>query len=454
MERPAKRIMLLLPHKMAARNILYTDIISYLKEQENVDITIVSGEKFSDVRIKYQSICRPFKGRNSFRYLWSDCKLLTVYILQMMVAYRFNSIKGFTGFKIRIRSMKNGLLPRWNEGHALSCWFGFPFPKSVLIFNTLKKILNSSWARHKFVQEQFNDISPDKIFVVHLQMANIMPYIAEARARKIPIHGMIGSWDQPSTKGAICDGVEKILVCNERLKKELQDWHNVDADIVTVTGWPQMDIYYNSPIIPRSDFLTSINLKPEQKYILCGAYTERLGAHETDIFEYIANSIETGILDSSLCLYIRSHPLDKDWQNRFAFLKKYNCVIIEPPSIDNLEHLSQLLQHASVVMASAGTILLDAIAHDKPVIAMAYGSKEHMEQDLHIEGRYQMEHLSALMESGAIIKATGDTMLIDSIKNVINNPELHKNERNFVRKNWLEPFDGKAAWRVADAICA
>lgn len=442
----------MLPHKMVARNILYSDIISYLKEQENVEITIISGDKFSDGRIKYQPICRPFKKRN-FRYLWSDCKLLMVYILQMMVAYRFNSIKGFTGFKMRIRSSR-GLFPRWNEGHALSNWFGFPFAKSLFLYDLLKKILNSSWARHKFVREQFNDIDPDKLFVVHLQIANIIPYIAEARARKIPIHGMIGSWDQPSTKGAICDGVEKILVCNERLKKELQEWHNIDAGIISVVGWPQMDIYYNSPAVSRLDFLTSINLKPEQKYILCGAYTARLGAHEIDIFEYIANAIETGILDSSLCLYIRSHPLDKNWENRFAPLKKYNCVIIEPPSIGNLEHLSQLLHHATVVMASAGTILLDAIAHDKSTIAMSYGSNELMRQDPHIEGRYEMEHLSALMESGAIIKATSDIMLIDSIKNIINNPELYKNERDFVRKNWLEPFDGKAAWRVADAICS
>ncbi|MEQ1789883.1 MAG: hypothetical protein ABL857_05505 [Rickettsiales bacterium] len=294
------------------------------------------------------------------------------------------------------------------------------------------------------MREQFNIVKPDKIFVVHLQIANITPYIAEARARNIPIHGMIGSWDQPSTKGSLCAGVEKILVCNERLKQELCVWHDVSEDKISVVGWPQIDIYSNLPITPRSI---------EKKYILCGAYSQRLGAHEPEIFEYIARSIELGELDKSLYLYIRAHPLDNDWQSRLLPLKKYSSVIIEPPSLGNIEHLSQLLRHSSVVLASAGTILLDAIAHDKPAIALASGSVDLMETDSHIQGRYEMEHLSALMETGAIIKATDDMMLLDAIKNILQHPEQHKEEREFVRKNWLEPLDGNVSQRIADAIC-
>lgn len=444
---------------MTLRNFASTDVLSkLLKSHEVSKVSVICrGDcKINSPKLQQQKVIRPFnynKPRHfTFKRWFYDILFSLGYYLHLTLINRFNSIQGFIGFENRMRQSKRLHVISAKEGLPTSRWWGFPFRKNHYLYRFLVFIYKHSFSHHTDALDFFRKENIDILVVGHLQNHFVSPYVHAAKKLNIPLIGVNGSWDQPTTKGPIFFNYDQLLTQNNKVSDELTRLHHYDESKITVVGWPQMDIYKDTKILkPRSEFLKTIGLNKTQRYILVGAYSERLGYHEPKMCEALATHLTHHKKYKDVVIYIRSHPLDMDWEKRMGYLRKHSNIFIEPPSSGNLPHLANLINYADCIISSAGTISLDAVALDKPAIAIAFEDETLPYYD-RASRRYDMEHYASVMETGGVIKVESQDKLNVTVTEILDNPQLGAQKRQLLRASHLEPLDGKAADRIVSAI--
>ncbi len=452
-------ICFLLPYDMIARNFTESHILHKLLESKDISrITLVSRVKpdITNDKLHWIKGISPFKYNQerpfNIRLLFSDLLFTIGYFLHLVLINRFNTLAGFKGFQNRTKQSKRLHYISAKEGLPTSKLWGFPFRESSVLYHFLSKIYHDKWQLHWEVNQLFLDNKTDLLVVGHLQNHFIAPYVLAAQRNGIEILGINGSWDQPTTKGALFPFEGNILVQNKKVKEELIQFHDISDERVHICGWPQMDIYADPSIFKdRDNFLKSINLKTNCKYVLIGAYSERLGYHEPAMCEALAKALLSNDNYQDVIIYIRSHPLDNEWEKRMGYLRQYPNIRLEAPSSGNLPHLANLIKHSSVVISSAGTISLDAVALNRPAIAIAFEDDALPYYDRPAR-RYDMEHYAAVMQSGGVKKVVSQEELHDAVIAYIDNPQLDAQNRANLRRSHLEPLDGNASSRIVNFI--
>ena len=455
-----KRVLVVLPFDMSARNVIRTPVASLLAARDDLKVTMVSRDPEDAARlhalpgnaIDWVEMLRPFRGHEGIGRFLADVKFAVGFYLYTVLAFRFNAIAGFRGFRQRLRQ-RIGL--RWlafREGLPTLRCLGWPFPRSHGLFRWLYRLQYGGWLRHRTVDALFNTVRPDLIVLTHLQTGLVTPYVLAAQRRRIPILGVNGSWDQPTTKGPLVPGVRHVLAQSVRVQDELQEHHGHGAARTTVIGWPQMDPYVSGPHAGgRARFLSELGLADDRRYALVGAYSRRLGHHEPQMCAALADYLRGSEWKGGVTLYIRCHPLERDWEDRFGHLHDPPGVIVEPPALGDLPYLADLLRYAAVVIASAGTINLDAAALDTPTVAVAFESENDPYYDRPAR-RYDMEHYSAVVRTGGVRMVRSQAELEDAVAAYLRDPTLDAGGRRRLRREQLEPLDGGASQRFADAI--
>ena len=384
--------------------------------------------------------------------LAADARLAAGHFLFLSLVYRFNAIADFRGFNDRLKQSRALRRLAFKEGLPSRRWLGIPLARSRGLFAMLRGLYFSGWQRHVQVEELFADKRPDVLVITHLQTSAVTPYVLAARARGVPILGINGSWDQPTTKGPMVPGIAHVLAQSRQVVDDLARFHGFPPERTSVVGWPQMDIYADrSRLMSRTAFLERIGLAEGSRYILLAAYTERLGKHEPALCRALQEEIGRGTFGPQAALFIRSHPLDREWRQRLGPLANSPTTIVEPPDLGTLDHLSNLIHHADVVVASAGTINLDAMAHDTPSIALAFEDAGVPHYDSSAR-RYDMEHIAAVMATGGIRRVGSIDELIAAVRGYMADRNCDADGRARLRALVLEPLDGAASARIAAAI--
>lgn len=462
------RVLIVLPFDMSVRNFLSSPVAAHLAADASLDVTIVSRERrdreavarLPGLPILWEPMLRPFQASlaqgvplmRRIRLLASDVRVALGHYLFLVLAYRFNTINGFRGFSDRIRQSRPLRRLAFREGLPSRKWLGIPFPRSRVLFNALSRIYFSRWQCHLLVEELFDRLQPHAVVITHLQSSTVTPYVLAAGRRKIPVLGMNGSWDQPTTKGPMLPFVDEVLAQSKQVVDDLAVIHGFPRERTRVVGWPQMDIYSGAnALTARAQFLEGLGLAPAARYILFAAYSERLGSHEPDVCRAIAAAIARGDLGAMTVLYIRCHPLDNDWKARLGALHAPPRVIVEPPQLGRLDHLKNLIGHADAVIASAGTMNLDAVALDTPSVALALEDEDVPYFDRPAR-RYDMEHVAVMMQTGGVRKVRSETELLDVLRAYLDDRELDSEGRTRLREQLLAPLDGQASRRIATAI--
>jgi CDP-glycerol glycerophosphotransferase (TagB/SpsB family) len=152
-----------------------------------------------------------------------------------------------------------------------------------------------------------------------------------------------------------------------------------------------------------------------------------------------------------LQLLFRPHPRDREWRERFAAARDREGLFVQEPSYTDIEDLATLLQHGDVVVANAGTILLDAIVNDRPAVCVLYDEGAPAGESwaaMNLEG----EHYKELATSGAFYGAEDFDAVVRAIERALSNPTELAAERRRVVHDVVGDVDGLAAERVVDAI--
>jgi hypothetical protein len=445
-----RRVLIVLPSAMMVRNWLSTEIATLLGHDPALQVTIVTPDSKDKAAAEAAGLAWHPLLRPRGAALGTRLRFMLGYLLHLCLVNRFNTISNFRGARERLMQSLSLRRIAIREGLPASRWFGFPLPRSRAVFNALSRIYRGRWQRQAEVEILFSKLQPDLLVLGHVQTHFTIPYTLAAGTRGIPILGMIGSWDQPTTKGPFNPGISRFLVQGRGVAGELEQFHGVTTDQIETVGWVQMDIYRRGGMTAeRGELLADFGLAAGARYALFGAYPERLGRHEPDLCAGLAERLEA----QNCVLVIRCHPIDVRWRERFGGLHRPPHVIVLPPDLGDLQLLASQIRHAEMVLSSAGTILLDAAALDTPAIAVAL-EDENEPYFNRLARRYDMEHWAALVKTGGIGMARSTEGLFELIGATLRDRNHNAEGRARLVAAHLAPLDGAAAQRIASAIVA
>jgi CDP-Glycerol:Poly(glycerophosphate) glycerophosphotransferase len=289
--------------------------------------------------------------------------------------------------------------------------------------------------------------------LANIQMHSVAPFIVGARRFGLPVVGNIASWDHTVGKGIVAPNLRRYLVQNEVMRDDLVRYHDIPGDRIVVTGWPQTDVFHRER--PRTEYdalLRKLDLDPSRPLVMVMGNTPTNAPYEA---HFVARLV-TWWRDHArarLSLLFRPHPRDRDWRSRFAAALAEHDIAVQEPSFTDLETLALLLQHGDVVVSNAGTILLDALANDRPAVCTLYDEGAPPGESFALKN-VSGEHYRTLFESEAFYRAHTFEEVVDGVERALRHPEELAAERARVTRAVLGEVDGHAADRVADEVIA
>ncbi|MBC8351304.1 MAG: hypothetical protein H8E66_04925 [Planctomycetes bacterium] len=259
----------------------------------------------------------------------------------------------------------------------------------------------------------------------------------------VPSIAVIPSWDNPSTKGCISTGVNRVLAWGSFQKRELERYYpTIDSDRIRLAGIPQFDLYNQdlSAAFDRQQFFDRYSIPAASRVILYATCSERLFPREPEVVAHIAAATEQGRFGESAHVLIRCHPADR--ADRYREFCGNGRVSIFPSSVKssqslqswtppNLETtiLAATLKHCDVCINTASTMTLDALACGKPVVNVAYDGDASLRYLQSVRRYYDFCHYRPITDSGAVSIAHSRQQLLDSIEESMRHPERFERQR-------------------------
>jgi CDP-glycerol glycerophosphotransferase (TagB/SpsB family) len=290
------------------------------------------------------------------------------------------------------------------------------------------------------------------IALANMQMHSVVPFIVGGRRVQLPVVGNIASWDHTVGKGIVAPGLRRYLVQNEVMRDDLVRYHGIEADRIVITGWPQTDVFHRRR--PRAEFeavLRGLGLDPTRPVVLVMGNTPTNAPYEGAFVERLVAWWDENGARERFSLLFRPHPRDRDWRARFGPALSRDGVVVQEPSFTDLETLAVLLQHGDVVVSNAGTILLDALANDRPAVCTLFDEGAPPGESWAMKN-VSGEHYRPLFESNAFYRATRFEDLTVGIERALMHPGELAAERSRIVRTILGEVDGRAAERVASAM--
>jgi CDP-glycerol glycerophosphotransferase (TagB/SpsB family) len=285
-------------------------------------------------------------------------------------------------------------------------------------------------------------------------MQSAVPFLVAGRRLGLPLVGYVASWDHTVGKGVISPRLDRYLVQNERMREDLVRYHRVPRERIVVTGWPQSDVFH--VLRPRTAFdelLVGYGLDPARPLVVVMGNTPTNTPHEERFFSRLVAWWRESGADARFSLLFRPHPRDSRWRERFAAAAAVDGAAVQEPSFTDIEALATLLQHAACVVTNAGTILLDALVNDRPVVCVLYDEGDDGPPAESWAAKSVIgEHYRDVDASGAFVRAESFAEVVAGIERSLADPgELH-GERRRVVATVVGEVDGHAAERVVEAM--
>ena len=291
------------------------------------------------------------------------------------------------------------------------------------------------------------------LVVTNLQAHVSMPYLVAARRLGVPVVGYVASWDHTVGKGVVSPHLDLYVVQNEIMRSDLVRYHGIDPARITITGWPQTDVYHRR----RSagglrGAPAALRPRPgEAARALRRQHAGQRAVRGTGSSSACSRGGSKTAAHERFSLLFRPHPRDNRVAERFGAAAGVPGAAVQAPSYTDLEDLATLLQHADVVVANAGTILLDALVNDRPAVCVLWDEGAPAGErwaDRNLVG----DHYKQLAESAAFLRAHDFDELLAGIDRALSQPGELAAEREQIAREVVGEVDGKAGERVVEAI--
>ena len=447
--KPGKRILAVVSHKIIGRVFFHSRILNHLSELgvERLDIlNLYSGDGFNSSApgLDLREVKRSDKPGES---------------LADKIDRRVKRFidRNFGFMPVAVRMNRNLFNPKTvRPGHPNGFYnldlMGFPpdveWVNRFLKWSYFNLVLrrNDDW-----LVDHCREANIDAVLLLNSQTQATHLAAASARRAGLPVIGYITSWDHPVGKGPVITGLDRYLVQNRQMESDLVEYHGVDREAISVTGWPQMD-RYSGPFDKAGfrNWLADKRLDSARPTILLAGNSPKNSPNEDRIMADLLDRRQAQGQDQRWNVVVRPHPNDRD--RFFPLEARFKAVHVQRPSFDDLDILTMLLKGCAGVVCTAGSILLDAVANDRPVVGLKFDPYDNGDRAL--VNNFERFHYLRLDKYGACVIAYDYDQVLSGIAECLDFPDRLAPARARLRQDNLDPLDGRASQRTAEAIVA
>ncbi|HXG58410.1 MAG TPA: hypothetical protein VNL91_05270, partial [Thermoanaerobaculia bacterium] len=256
----------------------------------------------------------------------------------------------------------------------------------------------------------------------------------EARRRGIPVHCVVNSWDNMTSRGSMIRRPETLMVWNEYMKEQAREIHDYPPESTHVVGSLQFS-RYREPLAAadHESVRRRLGLPPDEEYFLF-----LTGQHVPDYeAEDVAKLLE--VLERSefahVTLVVRVHPQAPDAP--FKAITHPRLIVDVPPKfstneagswfdVSDMKAMAALLTEAKAVFSSWGTTaLLEAAIFDRPIIQLRWMDafwRVNRDQAVRVHDFQKYLHLVPFDASGCRLFSDSPESFLEDLKLALAHP--------------------------------
>jgi hypothetical protein len=482
------KIAILLGYHFSVRDFLFTPVWQEMAKRTNIVFYLLGGDpnlksvvegreckniKFIDNNsihdeIGLSPVALPFRLKSALVKRWRKyfACLDDEYMFDSLM-YRFVVVNRLSHYNIRRKKSREEqkrlqIFTNYKKGERA----GALFPESRFLYKLLYELRHSSLLIPTDEDiEQIRALNLDLFVFSRVHLKNTAYWAQVMRRLGIPMVGIVASWDHPTVQGPTPRGMSAYVVASRRMAQEMSELHGIKSERIFQIGKVQMDVFKDpSRLKPKDVFFRELGIPVENCLITFGTNTTGLKEHEISIAKKLAADFVSGKYGKATLL-IRTHPQDVNWKRDFQSSEhKPTVICLDGASfgargwndlyqeVEDITFLANLMNHSSVVIQSRGSLALDAISFDTPVISLAFdGDLDRIDADSFV-WEYCYEHYKPLVAAEGMWMVGSYGALERAIKGYIADPSMHADGRERIRLQHLEPLDGCASARLINLL--
>lgn len=446
------KVLITVSNSSVARNILRSNVLRLLAAESSV-VIVTSRDKHETYRQEFEPLgVRVFASPHSVPSL----------------PERVLSFLARNAFYTETIGMWQNMELQWNHRYGLYvikrilfCTLG-----RSRLFHSLLRFLHKKLPSSKKVIRFLHEVKPDLLFVADA-FGDIDVVFWQAAARlELPTMVMVRSWDNLSNHGLLRMVPEHLIVHNPFLKRLAMELHHIPEQKITIVGLPHYDWYVHDKLfLSREEFFKKIGADSGKKLVLFAGIGDYLAPHDSEVAEVLSNAIERKELTHPVQALFRPHPAfslanrqklstlphfifdDRVHTSEGGQTKKGEM------DAEDMAHLMNSLKHADLVITTASTMAIDAVAFDKPVVCIAFDGKSSEPYWNSVARYYQdFTHYKIISQTGGFRIAWNPDELIQSINAYLENPSLDQEGRKKIFNDFIWKLDGRSAERLANIL--
>ena len=444
-----KTIFITIYDGLISKNILRTDVLKILKQQEKVRIVLFVQE----MKINYYR-----KHFSSERVFVEVSPQPSFPILERI--FSFVSSNSLTNVNTLYRQKLSFLKP-----HRLHYFIAARILRILGYFKYWNKFV--SWLYYNVPDSSFDEYilkyRPDLFFVNNLVSSEDTRLMKFAKRNKIHCVAMTKSWDNVTGKSFLFLHYDEFIVQNTIVKEEAIKILDINPQKIHISGFPQYDIYIDENLIrSRRDFFEEIGANVDKKLILYFATGFPWTPNEHEVLEMLNNAIERGKIVEPVQVLVRFHP---KYVNLKKKLDRLSHLICERPGTytsdvlayweyekKDVIHLMNSIYHSDICINTGSTTAIESMIFDKPTVAVAFDGYSDLPLHESVRRFYNFSHNEKLVELGGEDVVFSIEEFIDSINDNLENPDKRVGGRELTCERECYKIDGLAGERIANII--
>lgn len=306
----------------------------------------------------------------------------------------------------------------------------------------------------------FERYRPDLVFTPHLYGWFDTVLLAEAKRRGVRTVGMPAGWDHLD-KYFLPIHADRLLVASEQVKRMAEEHQAYLPDQIKIVGFPHFDFIARKEYLrPRHEVLARLGFPAGARFVLYvsgSAYCP----DEPDIVEKILAWADAGVCADDLRVVVRPYQGGRMQDKEFD-MQKFNRFETHPRAAfyrkefwgdrERTEYFLNILAHADAVMGVYTTMLVEAAALDRPLIAPAFDGHHTRPYHRSIRRFQEFDHFREVLASGAVRITRSFDDLQDILRRYLKDPAADADKRQAMRDAVCFQLDGKASERILAEI--
>lgn len=469
MRRPVKvnqspmpdKIIVLITHGFRVRNILYTDLWKELRSLGEVtllcpdtDVESLAIDIGCEARVEGYSALKRSRLEDFFtgvrkNVLTHPKRNTTVNIFNLNDRYK-------SPVKYRFRTLANSIFGR-------------------------SKLLRDLWLameRRVFPGHEFDGLirrlAPSLVITTdYASHAVEIRLLRAAHRDECPTVSIVYSWDNLSSKGIMGEVPGSLVVWNQIMAGEADEFHQYPRSRVHVTGAAQFDVYFRKDLLAsREECCRRWGLDPARPILTFGTITAKFFPYSLEVLEMLLEARAKGDIPADLQILVRLHPQTMQGEHRdevvekiIALAGKIEGLHINMPAVrcwgslyspvpNDQKELAEILRHSVAVMHPGSTLSIDAAAMDCPIIGIAFDGRQTLPYGLSIRRFWDFGYMVPVIESGGVDLVRSGEELNAAVTQACRDRSRKAAQRKALAARLCAFTDGRSAERVGSVIRA